>query len=119
MRHDFNKGANMNNNSKSLKRIIDSQQEVVQHLTQKVLTLSQSLSKAKITQDLLLMLLMKYDPNLLKYIENEMHVMEEYNGRTQIHPGTSTQYKKVICDMRKIAQQSKKASHAGGSTENL
>ena len=95
-------------NSKSLLKMINDQQQVIQQLNQKVLTLSKRFSKTQITQTLLLSLLMKHDPELLDFIENEIHKMENETGYYQANAEEVTQLKKVLSNIKTIALKSKK-----------
>jgi len=95
-------------NSKSLLKMINDQQQVIHQLNQKVLTLSKRFSKTQITQTLLLSLLMKYDPELLDFIENEIHKMEGETGYYQANTEEVTQLKKVLSNLKTIALKSKK-----------
>ena len=98
----------MNNNPKLLLRMINEQQQIIQQLNQKVLTLSKKFSRTQITQTLLLSLLMEYDPELLDFIKNETHKMEEETAYYQANTEEVTLLKKVLSDINKIALKSKK-----------
>jgi hypothetical protein len=88
--------------------MINEQQQIIQQLNQKVLTLSKKFSRTQITQTLLLSLLMEYDPELLDFIKNEIHKMEEETAYYQANTEEVTLLKKVLSDINKIALKSKK-----------
>lgn len=99
----------MNSNPKSMLKMIDDQQQVIRHLNQEVLTLSKRFSRTRMTQTLLLSILMKYDPKLLDFFENEVHRLEEEAGLDQINTSEVILLKKVLSDIKKIASKSKKS----------
>jgi hypothetical protein len=96
------------NNPKALLKMIKDQQEVIHQLNQKVLTLSKRFSKTQLTQTLLLSLLMKHDPELLDFIENEINKMENETSYYQANTEEVTQLKKVLSNIKTIALKSKK-----------
>jgi hypothetical protein len=96
------------NNSKALLKMIEDQQQVIHQLNQQVLTLSKRFSKTQITQTLLVSLLMKQDPELLDFIENEIHKMEKETGYYQANTEEVTQFKKVLSNLKAVALKSKK-----------
>jgi hypothetical protein len=99
----------MNSNPKSMLKMIDDQQQIIRHLNQEVLTLSKRFSRTRITQTLVLSLLMKYDPKLLDFFENEVQKLEEETSFDHVNTSEIIQLKKVLNDIKKIAHKSKKA----------
>ena len=98
----------MNNNPKAMLKMIEDQQQVIRELKQEVLTLSKRFSRTRITQTLLLSILMRYDPKLLDFFENEVQKLEEKTTFDQASSGEIVQLKKVLNDIKKIAHKSKK-----------
>ena len=99
----------MNNNPKLLLKMINDQQDVIQQLKQEVLAISKKYSRTRITQTLLLSILMKYDPNLLDFFKGELSKMEEETGYNQTNAEEVILLKKVLNDINKIALKSKKS----------
>ena len=62
------------------------------------------------TQTLLLSLLMKYDPKLLDFFENEVHKLEEETSFDYVNSSEIIQLKKVLSDIKKIVEKSKKVA---------
>lgn len=98
----------MNSNPKVMLKTIEDQQQVIRELQQEVLTLSKKFSRTRITQTLLLSILMKYDPELLNFFENEVQKLEEETSFDLINTSEIIQLKKVLSDIKKIAHKSKK-----------
>ena len=89
-------------------KTIEDQQQDIRELKQEVLTLSKRFSRTRITQTLLLSILMKYDPELLDFFENEVKKLEQTTSFDQASTGEIIQLKKVLSDIKKIAIKSKK-----------
>jgi hypothetical protein len=89
-------------------KTIEDQQQDIRELKQEVLTLSKRFSRTRITQTLLLSILMKYDPELLDFFENEVQKLEQTTSFDQASTGEIIQLKKVLSDIKKIAIKSKK-----------
>ena len=51
---------------------------------------------------------MKHDPELLDFIENEIHKMEKETGYYQANTEEVTQFKKVLSNLKAVALKSKK-----------
>ena len=100
----------MNSNPKAMLKAIEDQQQVIRELKQEVLTLSKRFSRTRITQTLLLSILMKFDPELLDFFENEVHKLEQTTSFDQASTGEIIQLRKVLSDIKKIAIKSKKYS---------
>ncbi len=98
----------MNSNPKVMLKTIEDQQQDIRALKQEVLTLSKRFSRTRITQTLLLSILMKYDPELLNFFEDEVQKLEEKTTFDQASTGEIIQLKKVLSDIKKIAIKSKK-----------
>jgi len=98
----------MNSNLKSLLKMIEDQQQIIRRLNQEVLTLSKRFSRTRITQTLLLSILMKYDPKLLDFFESEIEKQEEDSSSDYVNTSEIIQLKKVLRDIKKIAHKSKK-----------
>jgi hypothetical protein len=98
----------MNSNPKAMLKTIEDQQQDIRELKQEVLTLSKRFSRTRITQTLLLSILMKYDPELLDFFENEVQKLEQTTSFDQASTGEIIQLKKVLSDIKKIAIKSKK-----------
>jgi hypothetical protein len=98
----------MNSNPKVMLKTIEDQQQDIRELKQEVLTLSKRFSRTRITQTLLLSILMKYDPELLDFFENEVQKLEQTTSFDQASTGQIIQLKKVLSDIKKIAIKSKK-----------
>jgi hypothetical protein len=98
----------MNSNPKVMLKTIEDQQQDIRELKQEVLTLSKRFSRTRITQTLLLSILMKYDPELLNFFEDEVQKLEEKTTFDQASTGEIIQLKKVLSDIKKIAIKSKK-----------
>ena len=99
----------MNSNPKSLLKMIEDQQQVIRRLNQEVLTLSKRFSRTRMTQTLVLSLLMKYDPKLLDFFDNEVHKLEDETSFDYVNTSEIIQLKKVLSDIKKIVRKSKKA----------
>lgn len=97
----------MNNNPKAMAKMIEDQQEVIRHLNQEVMTLSKSFTRTRMTQVLLLSILMKYDPKLLVFFEKEVQRLEDEPGVDLVNMSEIIQLKKVLSDIKKIANKSK------------
>ena len=100
----------MNSNPKSLLKMIEDQQQVIRRLNQEVLTLSKRFSRTRMTQTLVLSLLMKYDPKLLDFFDNEVHKLEDETSFDYVNTSEIIQLKKVLSDIKKIVNKSKKAT---------
>jgi len=98
----------MNSNPKALLKMIEDQQQIIRRLNQEVLTLSKRFSRTRMTQTLLLSLLMKYDPKLLDFFESEVHKLEKETSFDYVNTSEVIQLKKVLSDIKKIVQKSKK-----------
>jgi len=98
----------MNSNPKVMLKTIEDQQQDIRELKQEVLTLSKRFSRTRITQTFLLSILMKYDPELLDFFEDEVQKLEEKTTFDQASTGEIIQLKKVLSDIKKIAIKSKK-----------
>jgi hypothetical protein len=99
----------MNSNPKAMLKTIEDQQQHIRELKLEVLTLSKKFSRTRITQTLLLSILMRYDPKLLDFFENEFRKFEEKTSFDQTDTTEIIQLKKVLSDIKKIALKSKKA----------
>ena len=88
-------------------KVIEEQQHVIRHLNQEILSLSKKFSRTRMTQTLLLSILMKYDPQLLSFFENEVSKLEEKTSLDQIYTSEIIILKKVLSDIKKIASKSK------------
>ena len=98
----------MNCNPKVMQKTIEDQHQVIRELKQEVLTLSKRFSRTRITQTLLLSILMKYDPELLDFFEDEVQKLEEKTTFDQADTSEIILLKKVLSDIKKIAHKSKK-----------
>jgi hypothetical protein len=98
----------MNSNSKAMLKTIEDQHQLIRELKLEVLTLSKRFSRTRITQTLLLSILMRYDPKLLDFFEDEVQKLEEKTTFDQASTGEIIQLKKVLSDIKKIAIKSKK-----------
>jgi hypothetical protein len=98
----------MNSNPKVMLKTIEDQQQDIRELKQEVLTLSKRFSRTRITQTLLLSILMKYDPKLLNFFENEVQKLEQTTSFDQASTGEIIQLKKVLNDIRKLRSSQKK-----------
>ena len=97
----------MNCNPKVMQKTIGDQQQLIRELKQEVLTLTKRFSKTRMTQTLVLSILMRYDPKLLDFFENEVRKLEEKTSFDQADTSEIIQLKKVLSDIRKIARRSK------------
>jgi len=100
----------MNSNSKAMLKTIEDQHQLIRELKLEVLTLSKRFSRTRITQTLLLSILMRYDPKLLDFFEDEVQKLEEKTTFDRASTGEIIQLKKVLSDIKKIALKSKKSS---------
>ena len=100
----------MNHNPKLMLKMIEDQQQVIRRLDQEVLALSKRFSRTRITQTLLLSILMEYDPKLLEFFEDEVCKLEDKTIFDQDSYAEVIQLKKVLRDIKKIADKSKKTA---------
>ena len=100
----------MNSNPKAMMKTIEDQHQLIRELKLEVLTLSKRFSRTRITQTLLLSILMRYDPKLLDFFENEVRKFEEKTSFDQTDTSEIIQLKKVLSDIKKIALKSKQTA---------
>ena len=100
----------MNSNPKAMLKTIEEQHQLIRELKLEVLTLSKRFSRTRITQTLLLSILMRYDPKLLDFFEDEVQKLEEKTTFDRASTSEIIQLKKVLSDIKKIALKSKKSS---------
>ena len=100
----------MNSNPKAMLKTIEEQHQLIRELKLEVLTLSKRFSRTRITQTLLLSILMRYDPKLLDFFENEVRKFEEKTSFDQADTSEIIQLKKVLSDIKKIALKSKQTA---------
>jgi len=98
----------MNSNPKAMLKTIEDQHQLIRELKLEVLTLSKRFSRTRITQTLLLSILMRYDPKLLDFFEDEVQKLEEKTTFDRASTVEIIQLKKVLSDIKKIAIKSKK-----------
>ncbi len=99
----------MNSNPKLLLKMIEDQQQIIRQLNHEVRTLSKRFTRTRMTQTLVLSLLMKYDPKLLDFFDNEVHKLEDETSFDYVNTSEIIQLKKVLSDIKKIVRKSKKA----------
>ena len=98
----------MNSNPKAMMKMIEDQQQDIRHLNQEIMTLTKRFLKIRMTQTLLLSILMRYDPQLLDFFESEVHKLEEESSLDVINTGEIIQLKKVLSDIKKLLRSQTK-----------